>query len=359
MAANELLERDEQLGLVGATLAAAANGRGGAVVVEGAAGMGKTALLEAAGLDAAQGGLRVLRARGLGLETEHPFGAARQLLGPVLREAATDDVFTGAAALARPVLTGEGGVGDLAALHGLYWLLSDLAVRAPLALFVDDAHWLDDPSLRFVSFLLPRVGELPIALVIGSRPGSPLAHAPAPLAVLTPLSEDAVGQLVRQALGLADPPLALACAEATGGNPFFLGQILGELRREPDAATPERVRRLAPAGASRAVLARLMGLGPDAADLARAIAVLGDGSSLAVAADLAELDRARARAAADALVAADLLAAQPAPAFAHPLVRQAVYEDLPVFRRAEAHRRAARLLDRAGAAMRLGPAEDR
>ena len=359
MRRDGLLERGRQLELVGAALDAAANGVGGAVGIEGPAGLGKTALLDVAAGEAAERGLSVRRARGLELEIEHPFGAVRQLLAPVVRDADDGELLTGAARLARPLLVGaqepQPAVDNFAALHGLYWLLANIAARAPLALLVDDAHWLDDPSVRFLSFLLPRLEELPVALVIASRPpaadqtGGLLARPEPRSTRLDPLSEAAVMRLVRAALDRDDCELTAACAEASAGNPFFLAQLLNELRAHPDAATAERVRRLAPAGVARAVLARLMAVGPDAVALTRAVAVLGDGAPLPATAELAGLDVAKARVAADALVAADVFAPHAAPAFAHPLVRQAVYEDLPVFRRAEAHRRAARLLDAAGA----------
>ena len=281
MRPDELLEREPQVELVDAVLRAAAGGVGGAVVVEGAPGLGKTALLDVAAGDAAALGLRVLRTQGLELEVEHPFGAVRQLLGPVLRDG--DDLFDGAARLARPIVAGAGepepAVDSFAALHGLYWLLANLAGCAPLALIVDDAHWLDEPSLRFLAFLLPRLDELPVGLVVASRPpgvdaSSPLLARPEPRATrLAPLSESGVARLVRSALDRDDRELAAACAQASAGNPFFLGQLLSALRSEPDAATAERVRRLAPAGAARAVLARVMAVGqharsshPDLAD---------------------------------------------------------------------------------------------
>jgi len=361
MRPDELLEREQQLELVAATLRAAAGGVGGAVVVEGAPGLGKSTLLDVAARDGAERGMRVLRARGLELEVEHPFGAVRQLLGPVVRAAEDDDLVTGAARLARPLVAGDAepqpAVDNFAALHGLYWLLANVASRTPVALLVDDAQWLDDASLRLIAFVLPRLEELPVGLVIATRPpaaGEPLEllGRPEPRTTrLAPLSEAAVGRLVRIALDRDDGELAAACARASGGNPFFLAQLLSELRADPEGATAERVRRLAPAGVARAVLVRLMAAGADAVALARAVAVLGDGAPLPVAAELAALDLARAHAAADALVAADLLAPRATPVFAHPLVRQAVYEDLPVFRRAAAHRRAARLLETAGASV--------
>src|ERR1700677_2789292 len=131
-----LLERDRELERIGRCLSQARQGRGGAVVVEGPAGIGKTALL-AAGRDAAEGeGFRVLRARGAELEREFAFGVVRQLVEPVLAAASElerAELLKGPPAVAAQLL-GFPGLGDgvatagavapdpsFAVLHWLYW----------------------------------------------------------------------------------------------------------------------------------------------------------------------------------------------------------------------------------------------
>src|SRR6202020_721435 len=59
---------------------------------------------------------------------------------------------------------------SFAVLHGLYWLCANLTVQHPLALVVDDAHWADGASLRFLAFLLPRLEEMHAAVILGARP---------------------------------------------------------------------------------------------------------------------------------------------------------------------------------------------
>ena len=93
-------------------------------------------------------------------------------------------------------------------LHGLYWLVSNLAATRPLLIAVDDAHWADEPSLRWLAYLAPRLGGLAAGLLVAWRQGDP-ADTGAPLlavraeasAVLrpAPLSEDAVRAWVRAA----------------------------------------------------------------------------------------------------------------------------------------------------------------
>ena len=58
---------------------------------------------------------------------------------------------------------------SFATLHGLYWLCSNLAAARPLCLMVDDAHWADAASLRYLAFLLTRIEELDAVLVVATR----------------------------------------------------------------------------------------------------------------------------------------------------------------------------------------------
>jgi AAA ATPase domain len=180
-----LLERDRELESIGGRLQDAREGHGQALVLEGPAGIGKTVLL-AAGRAVAEGqGFRVLRARGAELEREFAFGVVRQLVEPVVARASLEErswLLDGPPGVAARLL-GFPGLGDGAAegppvapdpsfavLHGLYWLCANLAAERPLALVVDDAQWADGASLCFLAFLLPRLEELPIAVLLGARP---------------------------------------------------------------------------------------------------------------------------------------------------------------------------------------------
>src|SRR5262249_51811279 len=126
-----------------------------------------------------------------------------------------------------------------------------------------------------------------------------------------------------------------------------LGELLRELERagvEPTAANAPRVEETTPRTVGRSLRTRLRRLPPSCRSLARAVAVLGDGASLATAAALARLEQADAGAAADTLAGAGLLEDERPLAFVHPLVRSSVYAELSAGERAAWHARAAALL---------------
>ena len=174
-------------------------------------------------------------------------------------------------------------------MHSLYWLLVNLADRSPVLVLVDDCQWADHDSLRFLSYLAPRIEGLPIAMLLAGRPvvdeaGSlwaQVASRPSAVALYPrPLSESAAAALARERLGTeAADEFCRACHTATGGNPLFLRELLGALDAagiEPSAAAASEVQTVGPAAVSRFVLHRLATLGPAASELARAVAVLGD-----------------------------------------------------------------------------------
>ncbi len=345
-------------------------------MVEGPAGIGKTVLLAVARGAAEGEGFRVLRARGAELEREFAFGVVRQLVEPVVAAASEEErvqLLEGPPGVAARLLGLPGLPAGMAAgapitpdpsfavLHGLYWLCANLTAQHPLALVVDDVHWADGASLRFLAFLLPRLEELHAAVLLGARPAE-AGESRELLAALTmdpatdvvtvgPLSPKGVATLLAVALGV-EPELefAAACWEATGGTPFLVRTLVEALREErivPITASAGKVQDVATANLSRWAMLRLVRLGPDASRLARAVAVL-ERAEMEQAAQLAELEPPDAARAADLLVGAGVLDEAPL-GFVHPLLRAAVYRDMAAADRVEAHRRAARLLAEAQA----------
>jgi DNA-binding CsgD family transcriptional regulator len=385
-----LLEREPELNRMQEAIRAAGDGAGGVVVIGGPAGIGKTALLHAAAGMAQEAGLRVLRARGSDLEQEFAFGVVRQLFeAPLTRAGAQrrEALLQGAAALAGPLFesgpaeldpaedassapsqagAGDGSTGPadrrFTLVHSLYWLTANLSSTGPLALLVDDCHWVDPPSLRFLNYVSARCRELGVLVVVTIRHGEPsivqellVALRADPGAILiepTSLSPDAVATLVRSALGPhADADFCAACARASAGNPFLIRELIAELeteRVEPVAASAGRVESVRPESVSRAVLARLHRLGADSRNLARSVAVL-ENASLRQAATLAGIPGTRALRAADRLISAQILASSSTLAFVHPLLQRAVYERIPAAALADGHRRAGLMLAAEGA----------
>jgi DNA-binding CsgD family transcriptional regulator len=377
-----LLERGQELARLREALEGARAGRGRTLVVDGPAGIGKTALLLSTRALAREGNMTILSGRGRELERDFPFGVARQLFEPELRAAEPERraaLLDGAAHLAQPLVTGAGapavatGEGDpgFGLVHGLYWLAANLAEESPVLVVVDDAHWVDAQTLRFLAYLAARSAEEPVLLLVAVRTGesddprlAELESDPA-TTTLAPhaLSRAAVTEIVGAELGddeaPADAGFCSACAELTGGNPFLLGELIAELRNEhvrPVDRAIAHIERVRPASVSRAVVLRLMRLGQDAQRLAHAVALL-EKADLQDAAALAELTPPAARVAADLLCATRILVPPGAGAerdgasslgFVHPLLRHAVYESIPPAARADGHRRAALLLARRG-----------
>src|SRR5438067_8502154 len=269
-----LLEREPELAGLRDAIDEACSGTGRVVLLEGPAGIGKTALLRAARDMSVQADMRLLRARASDVEQEFEFGVVRQLFeGPLAHTDAAEreSLYQGAAELASPLFGPSAGDGRSAPdlsftlVHGLYWLTANLAETGPVMIAVDDAHWADPSSLRFLSYLGARCEELPVLVVATVRAGeltaaqellSSLRGDPR-TTVIEPhsLSEEAVTTLIRQALGeRADPRFCSACAQASAGNPFLLQELLAELeaeRVEPVAASAARVEGVRPDSVSR------------------------------------------------------------------------------------------------------------
>src|SRR5215207_859839 len=349
-----LLERDAEVeALVSRLEPLVASGTGGVVLVEGVAGIGKSSLLRALlGAALERPGLRVLTARGTELELELAFGAVRRLFAPVVTmdEAERDRVLSGPASLAAAVL----GLRELRPdpladpLYALSWLATNLAELAPVAMAIDDVHWLDAESGRFVAYLAQRVVGLPVLLVGSARPREPGAMA-SPLdtfreiaAIVSPqpLSESAAAAVVGDA---AD---AASAHRVTGGNPFLLAELVRALERAPGVPLDELQTR----AVAQSVLRRVNRISSNASALANAVALFPAGAELADAARVSDLEPTAAAGAADALIHAQVLVADGGRVeFLHPLMRSAVYDELGAFARRQGHVVAAEVLKARGA----------
>jgi DNA-binding NarL/FixJ family response regulator len=369
--AELLLERDRELDSLRAVLLEAAGGGGRLALVEGPAGIGKSRLLAELRRSAQEGDVRVLSARGSELEREFPFGVVRQLFEPPLTDGeARERWLAGAAAPARAIFeaadshaNGMAADATFAALHGLYWLTANVAADGPVLLSVDDLHWCDRPSLRFLAYLTRRLEDMPAlvgATLRSTDPGTDpaliaeIGQDPVTRAVRPgPLSAAAVTELVRSRLGEdADARFCAACTRVTGGNPLLLRQLLSSLEADgvkPDAAHVDVVADIGPRAVSRTVLLRLARLDDAAVSVARAVAVLGESADLPAVAALTDLPEQQVADASGTLARAEILGPGSPLGFVHPLVREAVYHELSAGQRELMHARAASVLRDAGA----------
>ncbi|ADB49857.1 helix-turn-helix transcriptional regulator [Conexibacter woesei] len=368
MSETSLLDRDRETATLHRALEAAVAGRGGVVLLEGPAGIGKTALIDAVGPLAREHDALVLGARASELDRGFAFGVVLQLLEQTLDSLSADareQLFAGAAGRAIAVFE-HAASGDAdpeyGVLSGLAWLVANLAEERPLVLRVDDLHWADVASVRFLEFLGRRVDELPVLVVGSMRPNEP----DAPAAVLTELAagpaaqtllpgalgEHAIGAILGRELGGEPAPAFVTAARvATGGNPLLV-TVLG---RESAAsglrgleAEAQQLTEIGSRGVARIVERRLRTLGPDAVTVARATAVAGERAPVDDVVALSGLAPDAAHRAVDALVAAAMLAPG-GRAFVHPLVRSAVVASTPRGELMRLHRDCATRLRERGA----------
>ncbi|MEU0792664.1 AAA family ATPase [Amycolatopsis sp. NPDC005961] len=363
----ELVERDAEVRALERALARLGAAQGGVVVLEGGAGTGKTALLKHVRRLAVNRGCAVLSARAAELEREFAFGVVRQLFEPVLPAGGLERsrLFGGAAGSAEGLFGAAARMdapGSLyAVLNGLYWLLVSLAERAAPVLLVDDVHWADVPSLRFLGFLARRLDSCAALVVVTARSADRgedgalddlLATDDPTLLRPGNLSARAVAELVRRALGPdAHERFCAACHELTGGNPLFVRELLRVLATDGVRPTAEGAAAVAAAGPDAIrwyVTARLRRQRPEVRAVAQAVAILGDDVALADVAGQAEVPVPEAAAAAHRLTLEGIFERADPPAFVHAVVRDVALMLIPVQELGLEHERAARVLLRAG-----------
>ena len=362
------MEREREVAELEAALARARAGDGSVVVVEGPAGIGKTRLLGAAASSARASGMSVLTARGTELEREFAFGVVRQLFEQRLSTSDASErsrLLAGAAALSVAALGVDGAGNDVETsfglIHGLYWLVANLAAERPVLLAVDDAQAADLPSLRFLAYLARRLERVDAVLVLGVRTSETavtlldqlaedsgaITIEPAPLTL-----DGARRMLARELDAVPAEELVLACHVHTAGNPFLLREVAVTLRAERLEATADTAALIAglnPPSVARSIQLRLQRLGPEAIAIARAVAVLGDGALVRDCAGLAGLPVAAGAAAAAKLAAMEILTEGPPLSFVHPLVGSAIGSAIAPNERTALHGGAAQMLARQGA----------
>lgn len=355
-----LLDRDDELAALGRHLDAVREGEPHDLLVVGPAGLGKTALLHTATAAALDVGVEVLRATGGAAEQAFPWGVATQLLTPLLRRPDAAARVVGPAAPVGRLVAGE-PVPEAAhpafhLLHGIHWLLTELAEEAPVLLVVDDLHWADPQSAGLLRFLQRRAEDARFALLLAAREGevadpqvrealASLAADPRGRSVaLRPLSPAGAHTLAAGILGEGRVDLAARVADASGGNPH-LCRTLAAAAQDVDSPQVEAAEIVSglPSLALQALLQRrLRGLGEGPAAVGEALAVIGSGAAVDILAAVADLPLGTTTEAVDRLLAAGLVMAdEDGLAFTHPVDQVAVLQGVAPAHRGLLHRRAA------------------
>lgn len=339
MTALELLGRSTELATVRNLLGGVWH-RGGALILRGPAGIGKSTLLDAAEREAAGHGLRTVRVAGVQAETNLAFAGLHQLLEPFTDglEDLPAPQRRALAAVFAPVRTPppEPFLVAFAALG----LLARAAATAPVLLLVDDAQWLDPPTGQALAFVARRLGADRIALVAAVRDGhpSPLLEANVTDLRLHPLADqDAAALLYRHAATLPVAVRELLLRQAAG-NPLALVELPAAWKRRAhaDAAMPEWVplttrleRSFAERIAELPEPTRTLGLLAAVNDADSVAEILAGAQHLGLPATVAHLVPAQQ----SGLFTIDHLRIT----FRHPLVRSAVYQTATTARRRAAH----------------------
>lgn len=332
-----LLGREDERRSIERVLAQARVGISSTLVLVGEPGIGKTALLEHAA--ATSTGMRILRARGVESEAEIPFGSLLELLRPALElldRIPGPQVLALEAALAlRPGEAGERFAVGAATLS----LLAAYAEEAPVAVLIDDAHWLDSSSAQALLFAFRRLMVDPIAVLVAVREGEPslIDGTDLPTLGVRGLARDEAGQLLDQ----LSPEEASRLYELTAGNPLAMLELARDAREL--LLAPPGVPVLVPARIADAFLRRAGALeGPARQVLTlAAIGHTDDPATLAAAARRLGLDISSLSHGEEAGL---IMVRSGAVEFRHPLARSAVYAAATPEQRRLAHRALADVL---------------
>jgi len=360
--AGALVGRDNEMALLTGLVKEASRGHGSSVLVEGEPGIGKSALLRAAVVEAPMLGCQVFW--GAGDELGQALPLLPFLDGLRVREPSTNPRRETIVRLLRGEVSADRGtdVPTVLAEQLLALVAEQYAVR-PTILVVDDLQWADQASVTLWGRLARSAGQVPLLLVGMMRPAPQRDDLLALRRVagdavrleLTRLSEAAVADLVAALAGGRPDGSLLRLADGAAGNPLYVTELVAALARSSsltitEAGAAELGSGSAPGSLSAAIADRLDFVAGPVRDVLRAAALLGTDfavSDLAIVLDRGVADLIPA---VDEACAVGVLAESGRGlGFRHPLIREALYDEMPASVRAAWHRDAGRALAEAGA----------
>lgn len=367
-------ERELELATCIDVIAAAAQGDGKCIVLHGGAGVGKSRLLDEVVSEASQRGLLALRFRGNYAEHDLPLNFALRVLKFVAAEtlggsAHPDDLPNGQVPPARD---GQGIAPDMpqdelsSMSRGLLSDLIGLIERSPgksVLLAVDNLHWMDHASLRWLSALLERLPSLPIAVVATVCDGlrgtdaellDEIVAGAARTMKLKPLSPPGAAAMIEAALKQAPQHAFVdAAMRITDGNPLLLEALVreaAEVGMRPDSCEAGRLASLSVDSLAPSLRVRLRRISPEAISIFRIAAVLGGDATVQNIADLSGLEPADIAENCHAMRKMGLLSAGNVTVnIAQPLMANSVLQDSSPSALRNVHAQAARLLYEFGA----------
>ena len=361
-AAGALVGRDSEIALLTGLIKEAARGRGGSVLIEGEPGIGKSALVRAAVAEAQEAGCQVFWGAG------DELGQALPLL-PLLdalrvREPSANPRRNTIVRLLRGEVAADRGTDVPAALaEQLLALVAEQCAVRPTILVVDDLQWADQASVTLWGRLARSARQVPLLLVGMMRPVPQRDDLLALRRVvgddarvqLTGLTGAAVADLVAALAGGQPDGNLLRLADGAAGNPLYLTELVAALARSSGvtvtgAGTAELASDSAPSSLSAAIADRLGFVAGPVREVLRAAALLGVDFAVSDLAIVLGRSVADLIPAVDEACAAGVLAESGSGlGFRHPLIRAALYDEMPAPVRAAWHRDAGRALAEAGA----------
>jgi len=339
-----------------------ARGHGGSVLIEGEPGIGKSALVRAAVADAPEAGCQVFW--GAGDELGQALPLLPFLDGLRVREPSVNPRQNTIVRLLRGEVAADRGTDVPATLaEQLLALVAEQCAMRPTILVVDDLQWADQASVALWRRLAKAAQRMPLLLVGMMRPvpqrddllALRRAAGEAARLQLTGLADEAVTDLVAALAGGRPDGNLMELAEGAAGNPLYVTELVAALDRASrltvtEAGAAELAGGSAPGSLSAAIADRLGFVAGPVRDVLRAAALLGTDfavSDLAIVLGRGVPDLIPA---VDEACAAGVLAeAGQRLGFRHPLIRAALYDDMPAALRAAWHRDAAHALAESGA----------